>query len=203
MKPRFLAWLLVVAAGGMLAGAIAVHMLAQKSVSLQGGTWLPAPRGAPVAGLVDLDGQAFDTAQERKPSLLFLGYSNCPDVCPTTLATVRSAIRDAPLPGLRVLFVSFDQARDTPAALRAWLGAFGPGFTGLYAAPGQLAPLERALSAAAASRQELPGGGYALEHSATLYLLDDRGRMAAVFTPPLVAATLAADLRRIAAAGAL
>ena len=68
--------------------------------------------------------------------------------------------------------------------------------------PAGLAPLQRKLGAAV-QRQALPGGEYALEHSATLYLLDGSGRLAAVFTPPLVAATLAADLRRIAAAHVL
>ena len=199
---RFLAWLLVVAACGVLAGAIAVHMLAQKGVSLQGGTWLPGPRGSPVAGLVGLDGRPFDFRLARQPALLFLGYSNCPDVCPTTLATLHAALHDAPLPGLRVLFASLDPERDTPQALRHYLAAFGPEFTGLYVAPAELGPLQRQLSALV-QRLALPGGGYALEHSATVYLLDAEGRLAAVFTPPLVARTLAADLKSIAAAGAL
>jgi protein SCO1 len=201
--PRILPWLLLAAGGGLLAGAIAAHMLAQRGPELQGGTWLPEARSLPALSLTDLDGKGFDPGQPRgHPALLFLGYSNCPDVCPTTLATLRAVLHAAPLPGLRVLFLSVDPGRDTPAQLRAYLDAFGPGFVGLYAGPGQLAPLQRALGAAAL-RESLPGGGYTLEHSATLYLLDTRGRLVAVFSPPLSAAMLTADLRRVAQADVL
>jgi len=200
-SPRVLVWLLLAALGGMLAGGLAAHMLSQKSPVLQGGTWLPA-RGQPLSGLVDAAGKPFDAAHAGAPALLFLGYSHCPDVCPATLATLEAALRGAPLPGVRVLFASVDPARDTPAALRAWLDAFGPGITGLYVAPGHAEALQRELGAAL-GRAAPAGTGYTVEHSATLYLLDTRGRLAAVFTPPLEATALASDLRRIGAVDAL
>jgi protein SCO1/2 len=201
-SPRVLAWLLLAAVGGLLAGGLAAHMLSQKDPMLQGGTWLPAPRGQPLSGLIDAQGHPFDAASAGQPALLFLGYSHCPDVCPATLATLEAALRAAPLPGVRVLFVSVDPERDTPAALRTWLDAFGPGITSLYAAPGQLDSLQRELGAAI-GRAPPAGTGYAVEHSATLYLLDAHGRLAAVFTPPLSAATLASDLRSIGHSEAL
>ena len=107
----------------------------------------------------------------------------------------------APLPGLRVLFVTVDPGHDTPAVLRQYRAAFGPQFTGLQAQPADLARLLRELGASAGP--EAPGNGYEVAHTATLYLLDTRGRLVAVFTPPLSAALLTADLQRVARADAL
>jgi protein SCO1 len=115
-------------------------------------------------------------------------------VCPATLAVLRDVQRQAPLAGLRYLFVSIDPEHDTPAALRQYLAAFSNDITGLYADQETLRPLLHSLSADA-TRQSLPGGGYRLSHSATLYLLDTHGRLAAVYSPPLSASTLSADLR--------
>ena len=200
---RSLMWILLTAVLGVLAGAIAARMLAQKTVALQGGTWLPEPRALPLVALTDFNGQPFNAVALRgHPSLVFFGFSYCADVCPATLATLREVRRLAPLAGLRVLFITVDPDRDTPAVLRQYLGGFDRGITGLIGAPRELAKLQRALGAAAI-RQALPGGGYALDHSATLYLLDTRGRLAAVFTAPLAAATLLADLRNVATAGVL
>ena len=199
---RFPVWLAVAAIGGLLAGALAAHMLSQRSVALQGGTWLPEPRALPEVRIEDDAGQVFDASSLRgRPSLLFFGYSRCPDICPATLATLQAVLQRAPAPGLRVLFVTVDPGHDTPAVLRQYLAAFGPEFTGLHAQNADLARLLRALGASV--DPAAPGNGVALSHSATLYLLDTRGRLVAVFTPPLSAALLAADLQRAARADAL
>jgi protein SCO1/2 len=173
-------------------------MLAQKTVALQGGTWLPQPRPLAKFQLTDVDGRPYRNADlNGHPSLLFFGYTHCPDVCPATLALLRDLQRQAPLPGLRVLFVTIDPERDTPAALKEYLGTFSGDFTGLYAGQQALSALLQGLSANS-ERRELPGGAYQLSHSATLYLLDTHGRLAAVYSPPLSAPTLTADLRTIA-----
>jgi protein SCO1 len=197
-----LLWLALAAVGGLLAGALTAHMLAQRSVALQGGTWLPEPRALPAVRLEDVNGRVLDASRLRgQASLLFFGYSSCPDVCPATLATLQAVLRSAPLPGLRVLFVTVDPGHDTPAVLRQYLAAFGPQFTGLQAQPADLARLLQGLGASAGP--QAPGNAYAVGHTATLYLLDRRGRLVAVFTPPLGAALLAADLQRVARAAAL
>jgi protein SCO1/2 len=199
---RFLLWLALAAVGGLLAGALAAHMLSQRSVALQGGTWLPEPRALPAVRLDDCNGRVLDASSLRgHPALLFFGYSRCPDVCPTTLATLQAVLQRARLPGLRVLFITVDPRHDTPAVLRQYLATFGPQFTGLQAQPADLARLLRELGASAGP--EAAGNGYTIAHSATLYLLDTRGRLVAVFTPPLSAALLAADLQRAARADAL
>jgi protein SCO1 len=194
---RGLPWIVATAVLGALAGGIAARMLAQKPVVLQGGTWLPQPRALASFQLTDLNGRPYgNAALTGHPSLLFFGYTRCPDVCPATLAVLRDVQRQAPLAGLRYLFVSIDPEHDTPAALRQYLAAFSSAITGLYADQETLRPLLHSLSADA-TRQSLPGGDYRLSHSATLYLLDTHGRLTAVYSPPLSASTLSADLRAI------
>ncbi len=178
-------------------------MLSQKRVALQGGTWLPQPRELAPFRLTDLRGGPFDNRSLLgHASLVFFGYSSCPDVCPATLATIQAVLRHAPIAGLQVLFVTIDPERDSPAALSTYLRAFDATLIGLYGSAGALASLEKSLGARA-DRHDGPAGASRFDHTATLYLLDGRGRMAAVFTPPITAAVLSADLHALAQASIL
>ena len=200
---RALPWIVATAVLGALAGGIAARMLAQKPIALQSGTWLPQPRALAPFQLTDFNGRTYgNAALHGHPSLLFFGYTYCPDVCPATLAVLRDVQRQAPIPDLQFLFITVDPERDTASVLKQYLGAFSTEFIGLSAASGALAPLMRTL-AADAERRAMPDGGYQLTHSGTLYLLDTRGRLAAVYSPPLNSATLTADLQTIARASVL
>jgi protein SCO1 len=200
---RALPWIVTTAALGALAGGITARMLAQKPVTLQSGTWLPQPRALPPFQLTDFDGRPFGNgALQGHASLLFFGYTYCPDVCPATLAILRDVQRQAPIAGLKFLFITVDPERDTPVVLKQYLGTFSAEFVGLYASGAGLGPLMRSL-AAGTERQGLPAGNYQLNHSATLYLLDRRGRLAAVYSPPFTASTLGTDLRSLAQASLL
>ncbi len=195
--------LLLTGLAGALAGLLVARMLSQKSLVLQGGTWLPEPRAVAPFSLTDLQGRSFSNQTLLgHPSLLFFGYSSCPDICPTTLATIQGVLRGSPRPALQVLFVTIDPERDTPATLEAYLHAFGGNVVGLYGSEAALAPLEQSLGALVERRGGTPAG-YRIDHTATLYLIDARGRMAAVFTPPLTAAALRADLATLAQASIL
>jgi protein SCO1/2 len=123
-------------------------------------------------------------------------------VCPTTLAALAQALKSMPLPATEVVFVSIDPQRDSATLLKAYLGAFDPRFVGVRGPPDALAPLLRSLSAIAV-RQDLPGGDYTMDHSATLYLLDTRARLVAIFSPPFSVPGLTADLRRVGSAAVL
>ena len=187
----------------VLVGALLGRMLGATSVPLESGTWLPKPRTLPEFHLQDLSGADFDLKRLRgHPTLLFFGFTNCPDVCPTTLATLTQVQRSAPLPGAQVVFITIDPERDSAASLQVYLGAFSSSFIGVRGDAAALAPLLRSLGAIAV-RENLPDGSYTMDHSATLYLLDTAGRLVAVFSPPFSAPKLSADLQRVATAARL
>jgi protein SCO1/2 len=187
----------------VVAGVLLARMLQQNAVPLASGTWLPQPRRIEAFHLTDVAGQPFTLASlQGHPTLLYFGFTHCPDACPTTLAALAQVLKAAPLPATQVVFVSIDPERDSAALLRAYLGAFDPQFLGVRGQADALTPLLRSLSAIAV-RQDLPGGDYTMDHSATLYLLDTRARLVAVFSPPFSVPGLTADLRRVDSAAVL
>src|ERR1700741_1551373 len=111
-----LSWLLVAIAAlcAALAGFWLARELDSSAPQLASGTWLARPRPLGDFQLTDHLGRPF-TAQDLrgKPSLVFFGFTHCPDVCPTTLVKLAQAIKSAHVPGLNVVFVTIDPARDT------------------------------------------------------------------------------------------
>lgn len=181
-----------------LAGFWLARQLDSPDPQLTSGTWLPEPRSLPEFQLVDHTGAPFTRDSLRgHPTLVFFGFTHCPDVCPATLAKLAQVKQAAALPELRVLLVSVDPERDTPQALAAYVGAFDREFTGVTGDPQAVAQLTKSFGVATA-RTELPGGSYTVDHSAAVFLLDAQGRMVAVFTPPFEVARMAEDLQRAA-----
>ena len=165
---------------------------------LASGTWFPVAREVGEFTLTDAAGQAFTRQRlAGAPTLVFFGFTHCPDVCPTTLAKLAQVRAQAQLPQLRVLFVSVDPARDTPAVIGQYVHAFDPQFEGVTGTPAAIATLA-ARFGVAVQRVELPGGDYTMDHSAVVFLLDAAGHIAAVFTPPFDTAAMSADLRAAA-----
>ncbi len=191
--------LLAVAALCAAAGGFWVAtQLDRGSPRLASGTWLPQARAVNEFSLVDTSGRPFTRADlAGGPTLVFFGFTHCPDVCPTTLLKLAQVKKSAAVPGLRVLFVSVDPARDTPPVLGLYLHAFDPSFLGVTGDPQAIAALA-ANFGVAFNRVELPGGDYTMDHSAVVFLLDAGAHIAAIFTPPLEAPALSADLRRAA-----
>ncbi|HWW22043.1 MAG TPA: SCO family protein [Steroidobacteraceae bacterium] len=187
------------AVAAALAGVVAARLVGgHGGVPLVSGTWLPSRRPVAEFHLEDLSGQGFTLQNLRgHPTLLFFGFTHCPDVCPITLATLAQAQRTVPLPGAQVVFISIDPQRDSAANMSEYLSAFSKDFIGARGDEAALGPLLKSLGAIA-ERERLPDGNYTLDHSATLYLLDGQARLAAVFSPPFKTADLTADLRRIA-----
>src|SRR5215467_8904873 len=131
------------------------------------------------------------------PTLVFFGFTHCPDVCPTTLLKLAQVRRHTAIAGLRVLFISVDPQRDTPPQLGQYVHAFDPQFQGLTGDPATIKRLA-ANFGVAMSRVELPGGDYTMDHSAVVFVLDDAARIVAIFTPPFDVAALGADLAHAA-----
>jgi protein SCO1 len=167
---------------------------------LESGILLQEPRPVAPFVLTDHTGARYDNARlQGRWTLLFAGFTNCPDVCPTTLALIRQlqerlAARGQPL---QALFLSVDPERDTVEQLRRYVEFFGPAVTGVTGAP---AELERLTASLGLAYLKVPGSGpgqYTMDHSAALVLLDPQGRIAGYFQAPHRLDTLAADLARI------
>ena len=197
MKPRLLLMLLALGVLAVAVGAGLARLLEPPTLSLQAGTWLAQPRSLAEFHLQDLAGRDFGRSDlHGHPTLLFFGFTHCPDVCPTTLAMLAQLQRAHSLPGAQVVFVTVDPERDSAANLQVYLAYFDREFIGLRGDQAALAPLLRSLSAIAV-RQNLPDGSYTMDHSATLYLIDGAGRLIAVFSPPFSAAAIGSDLRQL------
>ena len=192
-------WLLGAAAvAAALAGFWLAAQLDRAGPQLASGTWLPRPKVVEDFTLTDTSGRAFTRRElAGTPTLVFFGFTHCPDVCPTTLLKLaQTAKRTADAPP-RVLFISVDPQRDTPQVLGMYVHAFDPAFQGLTGEPQVIVRLA-ANFAVAVNRVELPGGDYTMDHSAVVFLLDDAARIRAIFTPPFEVAAFAADLTRAA-----
>jgi len=167
-----LPWVALVVVAALSGALLARALRPDAPPELVAGTWLPAPRVLPDFALVDSDGARFDReALAGRPSVLFFGFTHCPDVCPATLALLANVARRVPAEGPRTHLVSVDPERDTPARLAAYVHAFDPEFIGVTGSPQDIASFARALGVAIA-RVDLPGGHYTVDHSATIFLLD-------------------------------
>lgn len=189
-------------AAAALVAAVAGFWLASQldrgSPRLASGTWLPQARALPDFRLTDMYGKPFTHADlAGAPTLVFFGFTHCPDVCPTTLLKLARIHKAAGIANLRVLFISIDPERDTPQAIGLYVHAFDPDFTGVTGDPKAISQVATQFGVAV-SRVELPGGEYTMDHSAVVFLLDDAGRIAAIFTPPFEVAPFAADLKAAA-----
>ena len=132
--------------------------------------------GGPFA-LTDVDGRPFtDRSLRGRPAALFFGFTTCPEACPTTLARWTAALKtlgpDADK--LRLVFVSVDPERDTPAVLKRYLSDFDPRITGLTGSPGAVGRMLAAYHVYA-RKVPLDGGGYTMDHTAATYLFDRDG----------------------------
>lgn len=153
--------------------------------------------GGPFA-LIDQDGAARTDKDFRgRFALVYFGYSFCPDICPTTLATMAEALDALGAKSARItpVFITIDPARDSPKMLKQYLAAFGPRFVGLTGSPSAIAAVEREYRVYAAKRP-LPGGGYAMDHSGEIYLIGPDGKLVAFYDTGVDAKALAADLEK-------
>ncbi|MFR0355878.1 SCO family protein [Streptomyces sediminimaris] len=124
------------ACAGPSGGRPAAAVSTPSSSAASGTVPLDTPDAKPALTLTDQNGHPYDLVEQTAghPTLLYFGYTHCPDVCPTTMADIALAARKLPAAQrreLRVVFVSTDPARDTPRRLKRWLGAIDSSFTGL------------------------------------------------------------------------
>ena len=162
-----------------------------------------ASTGQPQVGgpfqLVDQDGKAVDqTLLNGKWSLVFFGFTYCPDYCPTTLAAIDAAKRQMGAAGqdLQVVFISVDPERDTPRALKDYLSSegFPPGVIGLTGSPAEV----RSAAGAYRAFYEKVGEGdaYVMNHSLTVYLMGPDGKYRTAIAHDLAPKAAAAVIER-------
>src|ERR1700690_3883043 len=133
------------------------------------------PRPAPALQLTDQDGQPFDLASLRgTPVLVYFGYTHCPDICPTTLADLRDALRLVATP-VQVVFVTIDPARDDAAAMKQYVDFYQAGFIGLTGSDAQIAAAAAAWGVAYEKLPSDSASGYAMAHTTDVYLVGPDG----------------------------
>ena len=192
-----------------LAPTLAIVALAA-TAGLLAGRWWPAEpptlqastalfgqeRALPDFALTDHTGGTYTRRHLTHDwTLLFFGYTHCPDICPITLATMSASLSaiaalggEAP----RVVFVSVDPERDAPRSLRAYVNTFRDDFLGVTGPHEELRKLTRALGVVYARDGDDPE--YLVEHSAALLLVNPKGELQAVFGPPHEPDAIARDI---------
>lgn len=150
--------------------------------------------------LMGTDGSLHTLSDFRgKVVLVFFGFTQCPDICPTALLRAANVKKLLGPDGdrLQVLFVTVDPERDTPQLLGNYVGAFDPTFLGLY---GTLEQTKQTATEFKVYYQKVPtGSSYTMDHSALSYLFDTNGRLRVAMSPDQTAEQYAEDIRKILA----
>ena len=157
----------------------------------------PAAIGGPFQ-LTDQNGKAFtDKDLKGKPTLIFFGYTHCPDVCPTSLFEISEVLRALGKDADKVnaVFISVDPERDTQAAMKDYLSSFDPHLEGLSGDPAETA---KVITSYRVYAKKVPtkDGDYTMDHTALIYLMDRDGRFVSPFNLKRTPDEAAADLKK-------
>ncbi|CCB75720.1 MULTISPECIES: SCO family protein [Streptomycetaceae] len=164
---------------------------------------LDQPKDKPDLVLTDTHGKRYDLVKETagKPTLLYFGYTHCPDVCPTTMADIASAKHRLPKADqdkLQVVFVTTDPERDTPKRLGEWLAPQDPAFTGLTGDFATIQAAARSLGVFIDKPVKQKDGSYSVQHGAEVFAFspkDDKSHF--LYTSGVSADQFAADLPKL------
>jgi protein SCO1/2 len=189
---------------GLLLAAAALTAGCDRAPSVAAGTF----HGTDITGaefgrrlaLPDLDGRMRTLDDFKgKVTVLFFGYTQCPDVCPTTLADLASAVKrlGADSKRVQVLFVTVDPKRDTPELLREYVPAFDASFIGLRGDAASTERVTRDFHVYAQERRGATPDSYTVDHSAQSFVFDPQGRVRLVFGYGMKPEAMAADLRKL------
>jgi protein SCO1/2 len=185
--------------GAFLAGLIlctsVILLVAQRTSPPSG------PQVAAIGGpfqLTDQNGRRVtDEDFKGQPFLVFFGFTHCPEICPTTLFEISEILRklgpDADR--VRALFITVDPERDTPKVMKDYLSNFDPHLSGLTGDPDAIAAVAKAYRAIF-RKVPLDEGGYTMDHTAIIYLMDKQGRFVSPFSLKRTAEASAAELRK-------
>jgi protein SCO1/2 len=167
--------------------------------------WDAMNGGQPAIGgsftLVDQNGRTVtNETLKGKPTLIYFGYTFCPDVCPTSLLLMETAIDklgpDA-AKKVNLVFITIDPERDTQKLIKDYVSNFGPTFIGLTGTPEQVAAAARAYRVYFQKVPGKDGAPYLMDHSSIVYLLDRNGRFVTHFTHEAKAEAIATGVERL------
>ena len=151
--------------------------------------------------LVGTDGKPFASSRlNGKPAAVFFGFTHCPDVCPTTLARLSKLRRDLGKgdDALSIVFISVDPERDTPAEVGTYLKLFDTPVVGLTGTTAQIDQVKKQFGVYS-RKVDQPSGGYSVDHTATVMLLDGDGKFVATLSPEEGNAVALDKIRRVVA----
>lgn len=167
------------------------------NLELPGLQVLPKSVALPDFTLTDHHGAPFTKANLQGGwTVVFFGYAHCPDVCPSTLSAVHQALRNLNQPATRFVFVSVDPMRDSPATLKEHVTFVDPTFLGVTGPDAAQKPLRDALGVLVEYEDPVSGdpirdpeqlstkGDYLVQHTASLFFIDPKGRLVAYLLPP-------------------
>ena len=152
--------------------------------------------------LPDTTGQLRQLADFRgKAVVLFFGYTQCPDVCPTTLSAMAEVVKLLGSEGakLQVVFVTLDPERDTPPLIAEYMAQFHPGFLGLRGDKAATEAVAREFKVFYTKQAAGAAGGYTLDHTAGSYVFDPQGRLRLYLRHGAASADIAADIKLLLA----
>jgi len=197
-----IALLVLVAVASLAAGVWLGRDRSPAALPLEHALLFSAPRALPAFELVDHTGGRFGPESlAGEWTLVFFGFTHCPDVCPSTLATLAAVRREladlSPAARPAVVLVSVDPARDTPARLAEYVRFFDPEFTGVTGTPEAIEALTAALGVAVVRNPPDADGNYGVDHTASLFLINPSGSLAGVFSTPHTVDGVAHDYRLI------
>ncbi|MFQ5643036.1 MAG: SCO family protein [Thiogranum sp.] len=167
------------------------------------GVLRPEPRPLHNFELTDQYRQPFDLERlKNKWSLVFFGYTYCPDICPTTLSTLTGVVKRLQgdpqgLSNIQVVFVSVDPRRDTPDVLESYLKYFNDAFLGVTGTQQEIDGLTRQFGAGYMVEPETASGEYLVNHTSSIFLVDPHGQLLAAFSSPHDPDTIVEQFRQI------
>jgi protein SCO1/2 len=194
--PRSVALLLSLA---LLVGGLGILAAVVHFTMPRGGQLASSPSA--IGGAFALTDQTGKAVSEKdlmgKPSLVFFGFTHCPDICPTKLFEITQMLDQLGTDAskVNVVFITVDPARDTAELLSTYLGSFHAGIRGFTGTEEQVTAAMRAYRAYA-RKVPLDGGGYTMDHTTFVYLMDQRGQFVSTFDVARDPAKAAQDLRR-------
>jgi protein SCO1 len=197
-SPRFVLVAAALAALVILGAGVFLALALRDNPRGAAGTMLASAIGGSFR-LTDQNGKTVTDADLKgKWSLVYFGYTHCPDACPTALNDISIALEElgAKRDAVRPVFITVDPERDTPEALKAYVTSFDAPILALTGTPEQVAQAAKGYRVYYAKHPEA-GGDYSMDHSSVIYVMDPQGRFTASFTHESTPEQIAERLKKL------